>query len=123
MLPKVPKAFDKLTPCRPIVASIGSLTEPLSKFVSAQVAPLVGRLRSYLRDTSDFIDQISQIRLDNENILLVTMDVTSLCTNISNEIRLTALRFFSDSRNDNFLSTDFLNKNGQASVNQKLFSF
>lgn len=95
MLPKVHKPFEKFPPGHPIVAS--KFVASKSKFVNVNIRPPNERLPSYLRDTSDIIDQISKIHLDNETILLFTMD-----------IGLTALCFFLDSCIDNFPPTNFL---------------
>ena len=42
-------------------------------------------VKSYLQDTNDFLHHINQIGTVDEGTLLVTMDVTSLYTNIPND--------------------------------------
>lgn len=76
ILPKVHKSLTNV-PGRPIVSGIGSLTEPLSNFVDAHIRPLVVKLPSYLKDTNDFLEQLSQTHIsDDGHIFLATLDVT-----------------------------------------------
>lgn len=91
-LPKVHKTFDGFPKCRPIIASIGSLTEPLSNFVDHHIRPLVEKLPSYLKDTGDFINQFSDVTLNSSELILATMDVVSPYTNIPHSFGLVALR-------------------------------
>lgn len=51
-LPKIHKSVTD-PPLRPIVASIGSLTEPLSQFVDFFIKKFVSNLPSFLEDTVD----------------------------------------------------------------------
>ena len=67
------------------MAGIGSPTEKISQFVDHFLNPISMKVRSYLRDTNDFLHHINQIGTVEEGTLLVTMDVTSLYTNIPND--------------------------------------
>ncbi len=82
------------------MAGINSLTEPLSNFVDFVLRPLVTSLSSYLRDTRDFLQCLSVIKDLEEDIILATMDVTSLYTNIPHTEGLLALKYFLDLRID-----------------------
>lgn len=68
---------------RPIVASNDSLLEPLSNFVHHFIKPYVLRLPSYIKDSTDVINQISEMKDLPGDTILVTLDVESLYTNIS----------------------------------------
>ena len=66
---------------RPIVSGSGGPTEKISLFVDHFIGPLVPLSRSYIRDSTHMIN----ILLDYEptpNMLLCTLDITSLYTNI-----------------------------------------
>ena len=69
------------SPERPIVNSIGSITEKSSAFVDAHLRQFTPRIPSYVKDTTHFINIMRNIQLDPE-VLLVTIDVSSLYTNI-----------------------------------------
>lgn len=123
ILPKVHKSFTKFPAGRPIVSSNGSLTEPLSTFIDAHIRPLVEGLPSYLRDTGHFIDTITGIDLKEDDILLVTMDVTSLYTNIPHDIGLIALESFLDTRLDCSPPTSFLRDMAKLVLTKNYFLF
>ena len=69
-------------PSRPIISGCGSPTDHLSAFVDLYLKPIVTTLPSFIKDTNHFLRAIFDIQPPIENILLATMDVKSLCTNI-----------------------------------------
>lgn len=123
VIPKVHKPFDKFPAGRPIVSSIGSLTEPLFKFVDAHLRPLVESLPSYLRDTGHFIETLKSVDLGEDEIFLLTMDVTSLYTNIPHDIGLAALEFFLDIRPDCSPPTAFLTEMARMVLTKNYYLF
>ena len=80
LLPKIHKSITD-PPGRPIVSSNDSPTEKISHLVEVILKPLVPKIRSYIKDTTDFIQKIENIEL-RPGTVLVTLDVTSLYTNI-----------------------------------------
>ena len=84
MLPKIHKDTTP-PPGRPIISANSSPTERISAFVDHFLRPNVTKGKSYLKDTSDFLKKLQTIRDINEDSLLVSLDVTSLYTNIPNE--------------------------------------
>ena len=66
---------------RPIISGCGGPTEKISAFVDQLLQPLAQSQKSYIKDTTDFINFIESKPFPQET-LLVTMDVTSLYTNI-----------------------------------------
>ncbi|CAH2285912.1 Hypothetical predicted protein [Pelobates cultripes] len=76
MLPKIHKAGD---PGRPIITGMGTLTEQISGLVENTLKPLVTNSNSFIKDTTDFLSQITTLPA---NTILVTMDVESLYSNI-----------------------------------------
>ena len=84
LLPKIHKRKIPM-PGRPIVSANNSPTERISELADFFLKPLVHTTRSYIRDTTDFINKIEQLpTLTGENYLC-TIDVTSLYTNIPND--------------------------------------
>ena len=84
-LPKIHKTFDLFPPFRPIGSGFDSCTCNLSKFVDSFLKFQAQKCKSYIRDTKDFLIKLSSIKNIPENSFLVTMDVSSLCTNIDHE--------------------------------------
>ena len=84
-LPKIHKIFDLFPPLRPIVSGFDSCTCNLSKFVDSFVKFQAQKCKSYIRDTKDFLIKLSSIKSIPANSFLVTMDVSSLYTNIDHE--------------------------------------
>ena len=83
MLPKIHKNRTR-PPGRPIVSGNGCPTERISKFVDFFLQPGVKLIRSYIRDTSDFLLMLRSLNNVPEGCILVTLDVSSLYTNIPN---------------------------------------
>ncbi|KAJ1130815.1 hypothetical protein NDU88_009162 [Pleurodeles waltl] len=80
----VPKIHKNLTdpPMRPIVSTVGALTEPLSKYVESYLSPRVAQLPAYIRDTSHIIAKLEGHSFNPNIQLLVSMDIEALYTNI-----------------------------------------
>lgn len=93
MLPSVRKNLES-RPGRPIISSgSGSLTEPTSQFVNFHIKPLARQVPSYIQDTSHVLKVLHEMRIPAD-VLLVTLDVKSLYTNIDPDDELKALQHF-----------------------------
>ena len=81
LLPKIHKAGNL---GRPIASGNGNPTERISEFVDSYLNPLVSHIPSYIQDTADFLRKLEGIKHQNIFCLpfLVTLDVSSLYTNI-----------------------------------------
>ena len=85
--PRIPAFYTltkihKPTPVgRPIISGCSGPTERISAFVDHLIQPIAQLQASYLKDTTDFINFIERIKLP-KSAILVSMDVTSLYTNI-----------------------------------------
>jgi hypothetical protein len=84
LLPKVHKKKLPM-PGRPIVSANNSPTERISELADFFLKPLVKTTKSFVKDTTDFINKIEALPPLCEGTLLCTVDVTSLYTNIPNE--------------------------------------
>ena len=76
LLPKIHKLGN---PGRLIISSCDAPTERISKFVDHHLRPLVRTIPSYIKDTTDFLMKVQSLPSDT---LLITLDVSSLYTNI-----------------------------------------
>ena len=78
-----PKLHKANIPGRPIINSINSPTSIISEYVDFCLQPFVLRLKSYIKDTTHFINKIEHSGT-HPHCILVTMDIKSLYTNIPN---------------------------------------
>ena len=95
----IPKIHKHGHPGRPIVSSNSHPTERISQFVDYHLQPLVTKLPSYIKDTTHFLNKlnsIGQLPSANNGVLLVTLDVASLYTNIPHNDRIQACSDFLD---------------------------
>ena len=80
LLPKIHKGFPLKS--RPIMSANGSPTEKISKFVDHFLFEPSTHNESYVKDTTHFLKIIRDTGNVPHNSILVTLDVTSLYTNI-----------------------------------------
>ena len=69
---------------RPIIPGGDGPTERISSFVDTLLQPIAQTQKSYIKDTTDFINFIEKTKIGKDTIL-VSMDVSSLYTNIPQE--------------------------------------
>ena len=100
MLYLLPKLHKPVIPGRPIVSSCGSPTENISCFLDYYLQPLTRALPSYIRDTTDFLQKIRELPALPPESLLVTLDVSSLYTNIPHDEWVNACEEFLNTRTD-----------------------
>jgi len=91
LLPKIHKNTTPV-PGRPIVSANNSPTERISQLADFFLQPLVQTTKSYVRDTTDFINKIEALPQLIGDTTLCTIDVTSLYTNIPNDEGIAACR-------------------------------
>ena len=75
---------SQLTYSRSIVAGNDRPTEGISSIVDSLLQPIAKSQKSYLKDTTDFVNFIERRNLPGD-VFLVSLDVTSLYTNIPQE--------------------------------------
>ncbi|XP_071176278.1 uncharacterized protein [Mytilus edulis] len=79
LLPKIHKVNN---PGRPIVSANGHPTEQISEFVDFHLRSHVENLPSHIQDTTDYLRKMESMNPLPPETRLVTLDVTSLYTNI-----------------------------------------
>ena len=92
---------------RPIVAGPICETHRLSNFIDILLQPFSKRVKSYIKDTTDFLTKLPEST--NPNATLVTFDVESLYTNIPHTLGLDAINFWLQKHPDDIPSR--INKN------------
>ena len=80
----LPKIHKKDIPGRLICSSINPPTSHISKFIDEHIKKYVSNTKSYVRDTQHFIRRLKQLGQIPVGASLVTLDVSSLYTNIPN---------------------------------------
>ena len=84
-------------PGRPIVSGIGTLTENISCFIDSILQRLMLFIPSYIKDTKEFINKLTSAKTIPPDVLLVTVDATSLYANIPHVDGVDACcKFFND---------------------------
>ena len=83
-------------------------TERLSHFVDYHLQPLVHKLPSFVKDTNDFLNKLLIIGNLPANSLLVTLDVSSLYTNIPHNEGIKACDHFLRTSSHNTIPTGTL---------------
>jgi hypothetical protein len=98
ILPKIHKP-TRPPPGRPIVAGYGSPTERISSYVDEVLQPIVKTLNSHVKNTNHFIERLNDIPQPlSEDVILVSIDVQSLYTNIPHDQGMEAVKTYLDNR-------------------------
>ena len=79
-----PKVHKKDIPGRPVVSSSDCHNSKFSKFVDHYLQLHAKALPSYVKDTTDFINILGNVKDISKDSILVILDVIELYTNISN---------------------------------------
>ncbi|XP_060600672.1 uncharacterized protein LOC132754094, partial [Ruditapes philippinarum] len=111
-------------PGRPIVSACNSPTENISKYLDSILKPYMFRLPSFIKDTTDFIQKIKNVKLKSKDSLLVTMDVSSLYTCIPHSDGIKACEYFlNEGNSDHNLQTPVLSNLIRIVLENNIFEF
>ena len=77
----LPKIHKPGIPLRPIISSIGTVTYNTAKELARILKPLVGLSKHHIHNTIDFVEQIKEVKLKEEESM-VSYDVTALFTSV-----------------------------------------
>ena len=83
-------------------------TENISAFVEHHLKPLAQKVKSYVKDTNDFLRKIANLPPLPEDLIFCTIDVVGLYPNIPHDEGLKAVRNALNSREDKTISTESL---------------
>ena len=104
LLPKIHKRLCRV-PGRPVISNSGYYTENISAFLDFHLQPLSQKVKSYIKDTNDFLRKIRDLPDLPADSIFCTIDVVGLYPNIPHEDGLEAIRKSLDSREDPEVST------------------
>ena len=92
LLPQIHKDINN-PPGRPIVSGSGGPTEKISQFVDHFIGPLVPPSESYIRDSTHMINILNNFSILSD-MILCTLDITSLFTNIPHNEGIQSIKEF-----------------------------
>ena len=95
-------------PERPVISNSGYSTEKISALLEFRLKPLAQKVKSYIKDTNDFLRKMASLPPLPDDIILCTIDVVGLYPNITHDEGLIALRKSLESREDKTISIDSL---------------
>ena len=105
LLPKIHKRLHNV-PGRPIISNSGYYTQNISSFLDHHLEPLAEDVKSYNKNTNEFLKKHRSLPKLPDGIILCTMDVVGLYPNIPHEEGLSALRKQLETRNKKYVSID-----------------
>ena len=91
LLPKINKRLHNV-PDRPVITNSGHYAENISSFLDHDLQPQAQAVKSYIKDTKEFLKNMRSLPKFPDRIILCTMDVVGLYANILQEEGLPALR-------------------------------
>ena len=97
LLPKIYKRLNNV-PGKPVISNCGCYMEDISAFLDFHLQPLAQAVKSYIKDTNDFLNKLRSSSKLPDNIILCTIDVACLYPNIPHEEGLPALSKRLDNR-------------------------
>ena len=115
-----------IPPGRPIVSGNGSISENISKYVNHHIKHFVEKIPAYLEDTPHFLrvlEQENEIGPPLENVILVTIDVSSLYTNIPLFEGIEEVRNVLQDREDISVPTEFICRMLEQVLTANIFEF
>ena len=69
-------------PGRPVISNSGFYTENISSIIEYHLKPLPQNVKSYIKDTNDFLASLSPFP---DDVILCTIDVVGLYPNIPHD--------------------------------------
>ena len=109
-------------PGRPVISNCG-YTENISCFLDFHLQPLAREVKSYIKDTNDFLKKLSSLPNLPDDIVLCTIDVVGLYPNIPHEEGLSALRKRLDLRQEKHVTTSTQVEFAEVVLKKNIFTF
>ena len=122
LLPKIHKRLHNV-PGRPVISNSGYYTENISSFLDHHLQPLAQAVKSYIKDTNEFLKKLRSLPKLPDGIILCTMDVVGLYPNIPHEEGLSALRKRLETRKEKYVSTDTIIDLAEVVFRNNIFTF
>ena len=107
LLPKIHKRLYSV-PGRPVISNCGYITENISSFLDFHLQPLAKCVKSYIKDSNDFLCKLKDLPALPDDAILCTIDVVALYPSIPHTDGLEAMRKALEGRDDKSVSTESL---------------
>ena len=91
LLPKIHKRLEEV-PGRPVVSNTKYHTENISAYLDHHLKPIAQKVKSYVKDTNDFLRKIRDLQKISRNAILCTIDVVGLYPSIPHDEGLNVLK-------------------------------
>ena len=124
LLPKIHKRLNN-APGRPVISNCGYYAENISAFLDFHLQDfhLAQAVKSYIKDTNDFLNKLRSLPKLPSNIILCTVDVVDLYPNILHEEGLSALKKGLDNQIEKYISSDTLCDLAEVVLKNNIFKF
>ena len=127
LLPRIHKRLSNV-PRRPVISNCGTPTKKVLKYLDHHFQPVMEEGKSYIKDTSDFLDKLKDLVDMPEGAILVAADVVGLYPSIPHTEGLEVLRkqynkfLHKKIRTEDIIKmADFVLKNNFFEFNSKFF--
>ena len=108
-------------PGRPVFSNSGFYTENITSFVEYHLKPLAQNVKSYIKDTNDFLPKLASLPPLPDDVILCTIDVVGLYPNIPHDEGLIAMSKALDLRKDKRISTESLIELAECVLKNNMF--
>ena len=122
LLPKIHKRLHDV-PGHPVISNGGYYTENISSFLDFHLQPLARKVKSYKKDTNNFLKKLRSSPNLPGDIILCTVDVVGLFSNIPHDEDLSALRKRLDLRQEKDVTTSTLVELSEVVLKNSIFTF
>ena len=107
LLPKTHKRLNNVLR-RPVISNCCCYVENITTFLDFHLQPLAQAVKTYIKDTNDFLNKLRFLPKLPGNTILCTVDVVGLYPNIPHEECLSAFTKRLDNRMGKYISGDRL---------------
>ena len=108
---------------RPVISNCGYYTENVSSFLDYHLQPLAHKVKSYIKDTNNFLNRLSSLGKLPQGAILCTVDAVGLYPNIPHSEGLTSLRRVLELRDNKQISSDTLVELAEIVLKNNTFQF
>ena len=92
-------------------------------FLDFYLQPLTQAVKSYIKDTNDFLNKLRSLPKLHDSIILCAVDVVGLYPNIPHDEGLSALRKRLDNRMEKYVSSDTFCDPAEVVLKNNIFKF
>ena len=110
-------------PGRPVIPNSGYYTGNISSLLNLHLQPLAQAVKSYIKDTNEFLIKVRSLPKLPDGIISCTMHVVELYPNIPHEEGLSALRKRLETQKEKYVSTDTIIDLAAVVLKYNIFTF